>query len=68
MRLRYTLSDKKIGCFANVPVLSLVVVHQGSDDVRVGGDKCVEGVGASCSWYACFVDDVPYGGAVMSLR
>ena len=58
---------QKIGCFANVPVLSLVVVHQGSDDVRVGGDKCVERVGVSCSRYGDLINYVADGCAVSGL-
>jgi len=50
MRLRYTLSGRQIGCFANVPVLSLVVAKHCTDDARVDRDECIERIDASHSW------------------
>jgi len=67
MRLRYTLSDKQIRCFASVPVLSLLVAKHCTDDTNVVRDECIEGIDASHSRYDDFIDDVANGGAVLSL-
>jgi len=67
MRLRYTLSDRQIRCFANVPVLSLVVAKHCTDDGRVVGDECVERLDPSHSWYADLINYVANGYAVSSL-
>jgi len=53
--------------FANVPVLSLVVVHHSTDDARVVGDECIKGIDASHSRYCDLVNDVGNGGATLRL-
>ena len=53
--------------FANVPVLSLVVVHHSTDDARVVGDECIKGIDALHSRYCDLVNDVGNGGAALSL-
>jgi len=67
MRLRYTLSDRQIRCFASVPVLSLVVTKHCTDDTRVVTDECIEGIDASHSRYADLINNVANGGAVLSV-
>ena len=67
MRLRYTLSDRQIKCFANVPVLSLVVVHHSSDDAGVVGDESIERLDPLHSRYGDLINYVADGCAVSSL-
>ena len=67
MRLRYTLSDRQIKCFANVPVLSLIVTKHCTDDARVVGDESIERLDPSHSRYGDLINYVANGCAVSSL-